>query len=110
MNPKTGKWEKVSSFIPKDATSFVVPKLKEGEDYKFRVMAENDHGLSEPLVTDTATRAKNPYGELKIFYNDAIMKCIVKLKHICSRYEVLYIYKDLELFKVYMAYNIIYFC
>ena len=41
MNPKDGVWEKVSGFVPKNATEFVVPKLKEGEDYKFRVKAEN---------------------------------------------------------------------
>ena len=48
MNPKTGKWEKVSGNVPPDATEFVVPKLQEGEDYKFRVKAESAEGSSEP--------------------------------------------------------------
>lgn len=41
MNPKDGTWEKVTGFAPKDATEYEVPKLKEGEEYKFRVRAEN---------------------------------------------------------------------
>ena len=63
QNTKTGDWEKVTSFVPSDATEAVVPKLKEGESYKFRVLAENSQGLSEPLETERATKAKNPYGE-----------------------------------------------
>ena len=41
LNTSTGNWENVSSFIPKEATEFIVPKLKEGKEYEFRVMAEN---------------------------------------------------------------------
>lgn len=62
LNPKTGRWEKVPGKIPKDAREFTVPKLKEGEDYKFRVMAENENGTSEPLETERSTKAKNPFG------------------------------------------------
>ena len=64
LNPKTGNWESVSSFVPKDATEFVVPKLKEGLEYKFRVMAENAQGLSEPLETERGVVAKNPFGRV----------------------------------------------
>ena len=60
---KHGGWEKVSSFVPKDAKQFMVPKLKEGERYKFRLTAENKNGSSEPLETEAATLAKNPYGK-----------------------------------------------
>lgn len=42
-----------------------VPGLVEGKDYMFRVRAVNSEGESEPLETDTATKAKNPYGERK---------------------------------------------
>ena len=63
MNVKDGLWENVSSFVPKDATEFVVPKLREGEQYKFRVKAENKNGVSEPLETQTQTKAKNPFGK-----------------------------------------------
>ena len=37
-------------------------KLKEGQEYEFRVMAENANGLSEPLVTDRSVLVKNPFG------------------------------------------------
>lgn len=40
-----------------------VPGLVEGKDYMFRVRAVNSEGESEPLETDTATKAKNPYGK-----------------------------------------------
>jgi hypothetical protein len=62
FNPKNGYWEKVSSLVPKDATEFVVPKLEEGEEYKFRVMAENNNGLSEPLESEKPVKVKNPFG------------------------------------------------
>jgi len=64
MNTKTCKWELVTHSVGPDVTDFRVPKLKEGEDYKFRVGAENDLGLSEPLYSDKATRVKNPFSML----------------------------------------------
>lgn len=63
MNPKTGKWEKAGGNLPPDAREFKVPKLKEGEEYKFRVKAENDLGQSEPLESEDAMKVKNPFGE-----------------------------------------------
>ena len=42
--------------------SFKVTGLEEGEEYLFRVTANTDEGPSEPLVADTATLAKNPWG------------------------------------------------
>ncbi|CAF0846330.1 unnamed protein product [Brachionus calyciflorus] len=56
---KTDKWERVSDFV--QGNSFTVPKLKEGHDYDFRVIAENQNGLSEPLETLSSTQAKNPF-------------------------------------------------
>jgi len=66
MNPKTGKWEKAGANLPPDVTEFKVPKLKEGEEYKFRVKAENDLGQSEPLESEDATKVKNPFGEQQL--------------------------------------------
>lgn len=43
-----------------------VTGLNEGKDYLFRVKAVNPEGESEPLVTEQATTAKNPYGKLFI--------------------------------------------
>ena len=62
MNTKTGKWEPLTHSVGPDVNEFRVPKLKEGEDYKFRVRAENDHGQSEPLDSDKSTKVKNPFG------------------------------------------------
>jgi len=64
MNTKTGKWELLTHSVGPNVMDFRVPKLKEGEDYKFRVRAENDQDQSKPLDSDKATRVKNPFGML----------------------------------------------
>ena len=66
MNTKTGKWEPLTHSVGPDVTEFRVPDLKDGEDYKFRVRAENEQGVSDPLESDTATKVKNPFGTLFI--------------------------------------------
>lgn len=40
-----------------------VTGLEPGHQYKFRVTAVNDEGDSEPLETEKAILAKNPFGE-----------------------------------------------
>src|SRR5690606_22028028 len=57
---KTDKWERVQDYAP--GMSCVIPKLKEGHEYDFRVIAENQNGQSEALETDHPTKAKNPFG------------------------------------------------
>lgn len=68
LNPKTGKWEKASGTLPPDTKEFKVPKLKEGEEYKFRVKAENDLGAGEPLESEEAVTPKNPFGKRLCFF------------------------------------------
>jgi Zn-finger domain-containing protein len=58
---KTNTWERVSEAVP--GTSITIPKLKEGHEYDFRVIAENVNGLSEPLETEKPILAKNPFGK-----------------------------------------------
>jgi len=79
MNTKTGKWEPLTHSVGPDVNEFRVPKLKEGEDYKFRVRAENDQGQSEPLDSDKATKVKNPFGTLLVCENSKKVRvyCIV---------------------------------
>jgi len=48
-------------------TTFAVEKLLEGNEYYFRVSAQNDIGTSEPAVLDEATIAKSPYGTYIVF-------------------------------------------
>ncbi|GFO38541.1 titin, partial [Plakobranchus ocellatus] len=55
------RWVRVDS-VPSDETEFKVQNLLEGVDYKFRVMAENKVGVSEPLETDATVRPVCPYG------------------------------------------------
>nr|XP_029716085.1 twitchin isoform X7 [Aedes albopictus] len=58
MDVDSGRWIQVceSRFPEADVSG-----LQEGKDYMFRVKAVNSEGESEPLETDTSTRAKNPY-------------------------------------------------
>jgi Fibronectin type III domain len=56
---KKGIWVPVSNLCP--GTEIRVPKLKEGEEYEFRVMAENTMGTSEPLMTTKPIIAKDPF-------------------------------------------------
>ncbi|CDW52538.1 protein unc g; protein unc f; protein unc d; prot ein unc b; protein unc a [Trichuris trichiura] len=48
-DPATGEWQKVSNTVM--GTSYRVRNLKEGYPYEFRVMAENQYGISDPLTT-----------------------------------------------------------
>jgi hypothetical protein len=40
-----------------------VDNLEPGQEYKFRVMAVNAEGESEPLEADKSIIAKNPFGK-----------------------------------------------
>ena len=60
---KTGEWVRCADSV--NGTEVTIPKLKEGHEYEFRVMAENMNGLSEPLVTDRPVLVKNPFSKLE---------------------------------------------
>ena len=56
----TGRWVPCGEAGPED-TEAEVDGLTEGKNYKFRVKAVNNEGESEPLETEEAVTAKNPY-------------------------------------------------
>ncbi|PAV56317.1 hypothetical protein WR25_15732 isoform E [Diploscapter pachys] len=58
MDLATGRWVPAGRVTD---TKAQVTNLQPGHEYKFRVKAVNKEGESDPLVTDTATLAKNPY-------------------------------------------------
>lgn len=62
----TGKWESVSRFCK--GTSCEVNDLEPGEEYEFRVMAINELGQSDPLITDKPIIAKYPFGECFLYH------------------------------------------
>uniref|UniRef100_A0A0N5A493 non-specific serine/threonine protein kinase n=1 Tax=Parastrongyloides trichosuri TaxID=131310 RepID=A0A0N5A493_PARTI len=53
-------WVPVNQFCT--GTTCTVSKLHEGHDYEFRIIAENALGQSLPLVSDSPTTIKDPYG------------------------------------------------
>lgn len=63
----TDFWEKVPGTIPSSKNSHVVKDLEPGKKYKFRVKAENKFGPGQPVETNTAILAKNPYGNHEQF-------------------------------------------
>ena len=56
-------WEKVPGVVSGSGTSHVCKDLEPGKKYKFRVKAENMYGIGEPIETDRAILAKNPFGK-----------------------------------------------
>ncbi len=46
-----------------DQTECGVRGLQDGHDYMFRVKALNSEGESDPLLTDKAIKAKDPYSK-----------------------------------------------
>ena len=56
-------WKKVEKISP-DITSYCVQNLTVNASYFFRVFAENEIGVSEPLQTDVAITIKSPYGNI----------------------------------------------
>ena len=68
LDKSTGRWVPVGRT---NDTEMDVKGLQEGHEYEFRVKAINEEGESEPLVTDAAITAKNPFGKV-IFFNISI--------------------------------------
>lgn len=70
-----GDWQKVSSAV--HGTTFRVRNLREGVPYEFRVMAENQYGISDPLNTTEPVVAKNPFGNtILVFKKKNFGKCV----------------------------------
>lgn len=67
MDTATGSWVPVGR-AEADNPEMDVPGLIPGKEYQFRVKAVNAEGESEPLITDKAIIAKNPYGKVHICY------------------------------------------
>ena len=53
----------ISGFISPFDTEATARNLEEGQEYEFRVMAVNENGESEPLVTESGVVAKHPFGK-----------------------------------------------
>nr|CAD7393168.1 unnamed protein product [Timema cristinae] len=60
MDPTTGRWVP-AGFVDPEKTEHEITGLEPNKKYHFRVKAVNEEGESEPLGTDTAILAKNPY-------------------------------------------------
>jgi len=63
------KWQKVPGKIGPNDTTATAKNLEPGEEYEFRVVAVNDNGESDPLVTTQPIKAKYPFGK-KLHYTN----------------------------------------
>ena len=72
-DPATGKWNKANNY-PVKGTTYEVPNLEEGNEYQFRVVAENEAGPGKPSRASEAVIAKDP-----------IRKCIIRNRNRLSR-------------------------
>ncbi len=63
----TGRWFRVNKYTVKDL-SYTVSDLHEGNEYMYRVSAENAAGASKPSDESAAKIAKPPYGEETFLY------------------------------------------
>ena len=71
---KRNNWYQVDTTRPNTHT-LTLDRLAEGNDYMFRVIAENDEGRSQPLETSepvTPRRAPGNFLEEKIFYGTEV--------------------------------------
>jgi len=59
LDPFTGVWVKVSSFVR--GCNYDVIGLEPNKKYSFRVRAENQYGVSQPLESDQPITAKFPF-------------------------------------------------
>jgi len=80
----TDFWEKVPGTIPSSKNNHVVKDLEPGKKYKFRVKAENKFGPGQPVETNTAILAKNPYGNFIALCRCHFFLCLFVRKSPCS--------------------------
>ena len=64
----SNKWQRVPGNISPDETEATAKNLEEGQEYDFRVMAVNENGESEPLVTSGPIKAKYPFGAFTSYF------------------------------------------
>ena len=85
----SGRWVPVEKVGPDD-TEANIGGLVEGKEYQFRVKALNDEGESEPLQTDHATLAKNPYGKCGIYRYGHLLLTVVSARSSSNAHHVHY--------------------
>lgn len=82
MDVTSGRWVPAGIADPEKPEQ-TITGLEPGKKYEFRVKAVNEEGESEPLQTDTAILAKNPYG----------MWILTKLRIIIGFFNVCILFK-----------------
>ena len=67
------RWSRVNP-EPVKETNYKVTGLTQGEEYQFRIVAENKAGPGKPSDASETRIAKPPYGKFKILENIIILQ------------------------------------
>ena len=67
------RWNRVNP-EPVKETNYKVTGLTQGEEYQFRIVAENKAGPGKPSDASETRVAKPPYGKLRILENIIILQ------------------------------------
>lgn len=74
-------WQRVSPFL--NTLNAKARNLEVGKEYEFRVMAENEMGVSEPLETIQPIKARYPFGKFLFkFFKNNMSFIIITIKFI----------------------------
>ena len=67
QDTKRGTWSQAGNVKPSN-TEHTVGKLPEGHEFRFRIFAENEVGVSSAAEIEQPVIAKSPYGEGTRYY------------------------------------------
>jgi hypothetical protein len=65
-------WKRANS-VPVQETNFSVPGLKEGDEYEFRITAQNKAGLGPSSEISQAVRVETPLGMFLLYFYPLVL-------------------------------------
>ena len=95
---RTGRWEPCSKFVR--GPSYEVMNLEENHEYQFRVMAENEHGVSEPIEMEKPIIAKYPLSKCLSPFPTFLIQFILNIFRILFILNIFLIQSILKIFLI----------
>ncbi|KAG8239130.1 hypothetical protein J437_LFUL018920 [Ladona fulva] len=98
QKPEDNGGSEITGYVGPDKDTFTVDGLTPKKKYKFRVKAVNKEGESEPLETDDAILAKNPYGEFQFMMIDGFSFSMKYILFLVMKYLFTFVTQKQEQF------------